>query len=225
MAKVQRIERFLAKVSIEPLACWIWTGAKGGVNRGHRYGVFYDGTKLVQAHRWSYEFFVGPIPTGLGLDHFKCERPECVNPWHVRPATTRENLLRGDTFQAANAAKTRCPQGHPYDETNTMLKKGHRICRACELDSQRRRRAKKAIAAGREPGRIGRPQVRGPKVLKGRPRGAVHPRAAFTEDQVAEIRRRYGNGELMKRLAAEFGVHRETISRLLKGTTYRAEEA
>lgn len=37
--------------------------------------------------------------------------------------------------------KTHCPSGHPYDDKNTRLANGKRICRACARESMRRRRA------------------------------------------------------------------------------------
>ena len=36
-------------------------------------------------------------------------------------------MARGDH----NRQKTHCPQGHPYDEANTLVWKGYRYCRAC----------------------------------------------------------------------------------------------
>jgi hypothetical protein len=33
---------------------------------------------------------------------------------------------------AHNAAKTHCPQGHPYDSRNTIRSAGKRLCRACK---------------------------------------------------------------------------------------------
>lgn len=33
-----------------------------------------------------------------------------------------------------------CPHGHPYDEENTRIKNGSRICRACGREYDRRRR-------------------------------------------------------------------------------------
>ena len=57
-------DRFLAKVD-DSGECWLWTGAvmKNG------YGRFWNGTEVVNAHRFAYEFFVGPIPVGLDVDH------------------------------------------------------------------------------------------------------------------------------------------------------------
>lgn len=42
----------------------------------------------------------------------------------------------------ANTRKTHCPQGHPYDDTNTLRYRNGRYCRAC----RRNRPRKKAVA-------------------------------------------------------------------------------
>lgn len=34
--------------------------------------------------------------------------------------------------------RTHCPQGHPYDTTNTALVSGRRVCRICRREAQRR---------------------------------------------------------------------------------------
>lgn len=117
------LERFSAKVTIDGAGCWLWTAGKtsGG------YGKFKVDGRTVLAHRWHYETQRGPIPTGLQIDHL-CRVRHRVNPDHLEPVTCRENLLRGATFQAANAAKTHCPQGHPYD----MVFESWRGCRACK---------------------------------------------------------------------------------------------
>lgn len=118
--------------------CWLWTGAL--THDG--YGRFRLGYDHVMAHRWAYEHEIGPIPEGLVLDHVVargCSHRNCVRPAHLEPVTDQENLLRGDTFIAENAAKTECPSGHPYDEENTIRRNGRRVCRACE--SQRDRTA------------------------------------------------------------------------------------
>lgn len=133
-------DRFWAKVDKEgPGGCWLWAAY---VNPDG-YGEFWPTTdRHVGAHRYSYELNVGPIPEGLHIDHL-CRVRNCVNPAHLEPVTCRENLLRGDTFQAANAAKTHCPQGHPYDSTC----RGRRICTTCGRARTVRYRQKLAQAA------------------------------------------------------------------------------
>ena len=75
----------------------------------------------------------------------ECDRPHYCRGWcerHYR--TTRENLLRGETITARNAAKTHCVRGHPFDEQNTRYALGGRICRTCKRwhAANQRRKAK-----------------------------------------------------------------------------------
>lgn len=137
-------ERFSAKVIVEG-DCWRWSAYR----TGDGYGTFKSDGRKVQAHRFAYMTVVGLIPTGLVLDHFlfpeNCIGPSCVNPDHLRPVTSRENALRSDTSGAAvNRSKTRCPQGHAYDEDNTYVYPNGRgrLCRECNRMATRRYRDK-----------------------------------------------------------------------------------
>ncbi len=120
--------RFGRSVRVSPDGCWLWQGSL--TPRG--YAKMGLNGRTVVVHRWSYEHFVGPIPEGMQLDHFACEVRHCVNPWHVRPVTARENTLRGATIPSLMASKTECLRGHPFDEANTYeIRTGGRACRAC----------------------------------------------------------------------------------------------
>ena len=50
---------------------------------------------------------------------------------------------------------------------------------------------------------------------KTRVRGESHGGAKLTEEKVIEIRRRHGDGEAVKALAAEFGVSSSTVSNII----------
>jgi hypothetical protein len=79
------------------------------------------------AHRVVYEILVGPIPSGLQLDHI-CSVPWCVNPDHLEPVTAKENTRRGSTGQNM-VAKISCHCGE---------------CKVCRgREATRRHRAKK----------------------------------------------------------------------------------
>jgi hypothetical protein len=99
-----------------------------------------------QAHRYAYELLVGPIASGLVLDHL-CRNPGCVNPKHLEPVTDRENTRRGISSAAENAKKTHCYRGHPFDERNTYVNlKGKRACRECAKAYQKRLRDSRRVA-------------------------------------------------------------------------------
>lgn len=116
-----RLERFCSKVEFTE-TCWLWKGAQ----RNGGYGAFWDGTHLVYAHRWAYEFFVGLIPKGLTIDHIKgvCGHRNCVNPEHLEAVTFQENMRRSRPLK--------CIRGHRFTKSNTILRNtGGRRCRTC----------------------------------------------------------------------------------------------
>lgn len=103
------IERF-AQLTERGDDCWQWLGT---INpRG--YGLFFDGERMVAAHRWAYEHFIGPIPAGLYIDHLchqncaggnGCLHRSCVNPAHMEPVTNRTNVVRGMAARGDSAIK------------------------------------------------------------------------------------------------------------------------
>lgn len=131
--------RFWAKVEKTPEGCWLWTGFV----QENGYGQFEH--DLV--HRWAYARFVGPIPEGHQIDHVEangCRHRHCVNfEDHLEPVTQAENIRRGRTGKVNNhqTRKTACPQGHAYDETNTLVYNGRRNCRTCRNERARARRS------------------------------------------------------------------------------------
>src|ERR1035437_1939003 len=79
------------------------------------------------------------------LDHL-CRVRHCVNPAHLEPVTRQENLLRGQTTTASNAAKTHCPKGHAFIGNNIKMNSGSRKCRTCENAYTRQWRATQRLA-------------------------------------------------------------------------------
>lgn len=122
--------------------CWAWTGPltkKGYVDI--RFGA-EEGHGRWLLHRWTYTYFIGPIPSGLQIDHL-CRRTSCCNPLHLEAVTPKVNQERGIRRQA-----THCQRGHEFAGHNLIIKKGNgcRECRACKYEAQRRSLAQRRAA-------------------------------------------------------------------------------
>jgi HNH endonuclease len=121
---------------VEPTGfCWNWMGAK--TSRG--YGQKQWEGRVQNAHRVSYELLVGPVETGLVIDHL-CRNHSCVNPDHLDPVTQKENLTRRPQELKPLGRKLEpvdnCKRGHLFDDANTYLYHGRRYCRQCRKEAR-----------------------------------------------------------------------------------------
>ena len=111
-------------------SCWNW---KGGLNT-KGYGEYWDGQRMVRAHRFVFEKFKEKIPKDLQLDHL-CRNPSCVNPEHLEIVTNKENIRRGENHVAKKMAQTNCIKGHKLNGLNLYITpSGHRRCKICQRD-------------------------------------------------------------------------------------------
>lgn len=134
------VERFCEKVDFSG-ECWLWTAS----THKQGYGTFrvHSGGKIVKAHRFAYELWVGEIPEGAQINH-RCDNTACVRPEHLYAGTQTDNMQdmmrRGRHPQCV--PRTHCPQGHEFTEENTYVdRRGFRQCRECGRERMRRRRA------------------------------------------------------------------------------------
>ena len=128
-------ERLASKLVRMPNGCLEWTGAKP-----NGYGRFMVNGKYVLTHRLAWELAHGrEIPPDMMVCHH-CDNPPCCDPEHLFLGDNADNL--GDMAAKGrasryNAEKSQCPQGHPYDEANTVVTTHRdgttqRTCRTCE---------------------------------------------------------------------------------------------
>lgn len=98
-------ERFWAKVG-KTEGCWEWVG--GANPKG--YGMIVTATGKRSAHRVAYELCIGAIPDGFCIRH-RCDNPRCVNPAHLVPGTTQDNVddrvVRGRSRNLSGEAHAR----------------------------------------------------------------------------------------------------------------------
>jgi hypothetical protein len=140
------------KINIDVQGCWNWLGY---VDKRTGYGYVTVRGERWRAHRFSYVRHGGVIPEGLVLDHL-CRNRRCVNPDHLEPVASTENVQRGLVGHGIHVPNvmTGCKR-HGFSNgyaKPTKLKCGRPSrrwqCRTCRAEMDRRRRPeRKALLA------------------------------------------------------------------------------
>jgi HNH endonuclease len=125
------------RLSRDPRKCQFWTGPFDGDGYGMfshqsfrfgRHPMYGKRTAAMRAHRFIWEYEMGPIIGGLVLLHL-CDTPQCVNTLHLRPGTIQCNMndrnskgrqARGETsaravLSEADVLEIRSSTEHPTD--------------------------------------------------------------------------------------------------------------
>lgn len=142
-------ERFWCKVDKgRPIDCWSWLASRNPDG----YGNFRVDGRTVKAHRMAFILTFGYAPEEVC---HSCDNPCCCNPSHLFGGTHAENIadmVAKGRHVSPEAAKTHCPQGHPYNETNTRVNRNRhggpeRHCRACQREQARAYRLRQKESA------------------------------------------------------------------------------
>lgn len=138
-------ERIRARCAMDG-SCLIWQGAQSRAGYG-QIQIRALAKQALYVHRVVYEYFNGPIPAGLEIDHVKargCHSRACCNPAHLEAVPPSVNNARSDSIAVRNAAKTHCPSGHALTGNNlTNRSRPGRECRICAVAHQKAWRAKR----------------------------------------------------------------------------------
>ena len=86
----EKIDRNGSTIRPELGPCHIWTGKR---RKGQfDYGQFYYKGKIVQAHKFLYEWLNGSLPKGICALHH-CDNPPCVREDHLFAGSRRVNAF------------------------------------------------------------------------------------------------------------------------------------
>jgi hypothetical protein len=196
----------------------------------------------VTAHRYFYEQAYGPVPDGLVLDHL-CRVRNCVRPDHMEAVSSTENRRRGTGvyLDAATVEVIRTS-----DETCAKLAADFGVSAAAVESARRADTWRDVGPPGRRtvlpidypppnptarcacgcglPAPIARASVRKDGLVAGHPQRYIHGHSGgtprkLTSEQVAQIR---VSTEVLRVLAARYGVDSSTIADIRNGKTYRS---
>lgn len=200
--------------------CWNWTRGK---RKG--YGAINYMGRVWAAHRVAYELTKGAVPPGLSVCH-RCDNPACINP---------EHLFVGSHGQNMQDMVTKGRDSHPpmpgERNPNAQLTAAAVIALLRDYVAGVPRKTLSARYGLRESslssytdgeawahlhGTHGCPTLEELHAAKRRT-----PGARVTADQAKEIRQRLANGETGIALAAEYGLHKATISDIKCGKIWK----
>ena len=130
--------RLYKKRLIDSNNCWVWKGAVR-----NEYGSIRIGPSMQPTHRVSmmlHKDFDLQSPLLILHKDAVCRNRLCFNPEHLYIGTQKDNIrdaISLGTFRFnkslsnGNTKKTHCPQGHEYNEENTLRYGGKRYCKEC----------------------------------------------------------------------------------------------
>ena len=83
-------ERIGERITPLPNGCWAYDDDLDNYHQVIMKQPLPGRGVYMQAHRYTYEMFVGPVPDGYHVHH-ECQNPGCVNPMHLQALTPKEH--------------------------------------------------------------------------------------------------------------------------------------
>lgn len=232
LSKVDTEEtRFLDKVDkngpVHPYTsemgqCWIWTGAKNAAG----YGAFRFRGATRPAHRAAWTIYRLTEP--LNYCCHSCDRPSCVNPWHMFSGTARDNMQ--DSIRKGRNSQPPRHEGETHyfakltdaqitDLRNVHARTGMTSAELGKLFGVSSEYAR-AVVVGKNRGQalIGpkRPQRPDERFI-----GERHWSAKLSEADAMEMRRLHGTGVNFSELGRRFGVSKVQAAKVARGINWK----
>lgn len=224
------VRRFWSQVSIPssefPRAwknkCWLWAGATRGPSTDDKgklqYGrVTYCGVKYTVS-RVSWELAHNErLPADILVLH-TCDTPLCVNPDHLVRGSHADNVAdrvsKGRSAKGLSHPKTRLKEEDVLEIVRLKTEEGWTYKRIANKYAVGTTSIQHILEGKNWQHLTGIPER--PKPKCGRPVGAGHHNSKLNPDKVREIRRLFAEGSTLTELGDRFGVHKATISGIVR---------